>query len=135
MLKKSTFKKTIFASVLALLFVNYANAGQATHNGCEIKKQKIQQQISYAKAHGNTHRVAGLERALQNVEQYCTPESLYQDSKTNLEKHQLEVKERELDLKEAQLKNDAKKIAKREQKLIEAKKELVEAQTEFNALK
>lgn len=39
---------------------------------CQIKKQKIQEQLVYAKKHNNSYRVRGLERALANVERKCT---------------------------------------------------------------
>lgn len=38
---------------------------------CQIKKQKIQQQLVYAKKHNNSYRVRGLERALAKVERKC----------------------------------------------------------------
>lgn len=40
------------------------------------KKQNVQRQIDYAKMHGNQYRVQGLERALNKVERYCTPEKV-----------------------------------------------------------
>lgn len=39
---------------------------------CQIKKQKIQEQLVYAKKHNNSYRVRGLERALANVDRKCT---------------------------------------------------------------
>lgn len=109
----------------------YANTSV---NGCEIKKQNIQRQIEYAKAHGNQYRLQGLERALQNVERYCTPEKVVENTRLELREKQLDVKERELELQEAQLKGDADKIAKRENKLAEAKIELKELENELNLL-
>lgn len=41
---------------------------------CEIKKQKIQEQLVYAKQFNNPHRVRGLERALANLERKCNAE-------------------------------------------------------------
>ena len=38
---------------------------------CEIKKQKIQEQLVYAKKYSNTFRIRGLERALVKVERKC----------------------------------------------------------------
>ncbi|MDR2989825.1 MAG: DUF1090 domain-containing protein, partial [Providencia alcalifaciens] len=62
----------IISSILALFLVNNSAMAGNSSQGCEIKKQKIETQLKYAKAHGNTYRVNGLERALENVNRYCT---------------------------------------------------------------
>lgn len=41
------------------------------YTSCQIKKEKLQQQIAYAKKHNNAHRVKGLEKALARVGQQC----------------------------------------------------------------
>uniref|UniRef100_UPI001C5500DC DUF1090 family protein n=2 Tax=Acinetobacter TaxID=469 RepID=UPI001C5500DC len=38
---------------------------------CEIKKQKLAQQMTYAKKYNNTHRIRGLERAMAKVDRKC----------------------------------------------------------------
>ena len=38
---------------------------------CEIKKQKLEQQLVYAKKYNNTYRIRGLERAIANVNMKC----------------------------------------------------------------
>lgn len=110
----------------------FANAAT---NGCDIKKQRIETQIDYAKKHGNTHRIAGLQKALDNVNTYCTPESLYRDSQKNVAEKQEKVQEREAELLEEKQKGNNDKIAKRERKLQEAQAELKEAQAELELYK
>lgn len=121
-------------AVLALGTLLVSTSALSAQNGCDIKKSKIQEQISYAKAHGNTHRVQGLERALQNVNTYCTPNSLRDDARNEVSDRTKEVAERKADLQKAIDRGDISKIAKRERKLAEAEAELKEAQAELNSL-
>lgn len=121
-------------AALALGALLVSTSALSAQNGCDIKKSKIQEQLSYAKAHGNTHRVQGLERALQNVNTYCTPNSLRDDARDEVSDRTKEVAERKADLQKAIDKGDISKIAKRERKLAEAEAELKEAQAELDLL-
>ncbi|EMO4162870.1 DUF1090 domain-containing protein [Morganella morganii] len=121
-------------AALALGALLVSTSALSAQNGCDIKKSKIQEQLSYAKAHGNTHRVQGLERALQNVNTYCTPNSLRDDARDEVSDRTKEVAERKADLQKAIDKGDISKITKRERKLAEAEAELKEAQAELDAL-
>lgn len=121
-------------AALALATLLVSTSALSAQNGCDIKKSKIQEQLRYAKAHGNTHRVQGLERALQNVNTYCTPNSLRDDARDEVSDRTKEVAERKADLQKAIDKGDISKIAKREHKLAEAEAELKEAQAELDAL-
>ena len=38
---------------------------------CEIKKEKLTEQMQYAKKYNNTYRINGLKRALDNLEKKC----------------------------------------------------------------
>lgn len=122
-------------AALALGALLVSTSALSAQNGCDIKKSKIQEQLSYAKVHGNTHRVQGLERALQNVNTYCTPNSLRDDARDEVSDRTKEVAERKADLQKAIDKGDISKIAKRERKLAEAEAELKEAQAELDSLK
>jgi len=129
-------RKTLMTTMTTVLILAGTSAMAASpNNGCQIKKQKIETQIEYAKKHGNTHRIAGLQRALDNVNTYCTPESLYRNSQKNVAEKQEKVQEREAELLEEKQKGDSGKIAKRERKLKEAQEELKEAQAELETYK
>ncbi|MGG4609290.1 DUF1090 domain-containing protein [Providencia sp. Me31A] len=130
-------KKLLVITTASLLcFASSSVMAAKTQNGCEIKKQRIEEQISYAKQHGNQHHVRGLEEALDNVNRYCTPESLYRDSQNNVAEKTEKVQEREAELLEEKQKgNDTRKIQKRERKLAEAQAELKEAQEEMETYK
>lgn len=120
-------KILLFPLAIALSFGSAAAFAAKATNGCEIKKQKIQTEIDYAKKYNNQYRIAGLETALAEVEAYCTPESLYRDSQKKVAEKENKVKEREFDLLEAKNRGDTDKIRKRERKLSEAQAELAEA--------
>lgn len=91
---------------------------------CAEKEQNIQRQISYAEQHNNSHRVAGLKKALSEVQAHCTDSKLIADHQEKIANQKKEIIERQSDLEEARLKGDADKIAKREHKLAEAESEL-----------
>ena len=122
MLKRTCLIATMIISPAVL-------AGNSTSGKdyCAIKKEKIQQQIEYAKQYNNPHRVAGLQRALSNVETYCTNEGYRADNEERIAKKERKVAEREAELREAKASGRSDKIAKKQRKLREAESELEEA--------
>ncbi len=67
-------RRSLLLALPLITFCGFATA--ASDNECDIKAKEIQQQIDYAKQHGNTRRAAGLETALKEVKTHCTEESL-----------------------------------------------------------
>ncbi|OWF72108.1 hypothetical protein B4902_15355 [Yersinia frederiksenii] len=108
-----------------IMFTSTAHA--ALDDECAVKAKEIQQQIDYAKQHGNTRRAAGLQTALKEVKNNCTAESLEADRQKKIRQKQHDVTERQEELKEAQQKGDADKISKQQKKLAEAQAELKQA--------
>ncbi|CAI1054418.1 DUF1090 domain-containing protein [Serratia ficaria] len=102
----------------------------AAEGGCAAKAQDIQQQIDYATQHGNTHRVAGLKKALSEVRSNCTEAGLQADHQKKIEEKQSKVAERQQELKAAQQTGNLEKVAKKQQKLAEAQADLKQAQAE-----
>ncbi|CAI1064691.1 DUF1090 domain-containing protein [Serratia ficaria] len=102
----------------------------AAEGGCAAKAQDIQQQIDYATQHGNTHRVAGLKKALSEVRSNCTEAGLQADRQKKIEEKQSKVAERQQELKAAQQTGNLEKVAKKQQKLAEAQADLKQAQAE-----
>lgn len=100
--------------------------------GCAAKKQEISKQIEIAKSHGNTNQQAGLEKALSEVNENCTDESLKKDREKDVLEARHEVSERKSDLDKAMKKGDLEKINKRKDKLAEANEELDEALKELD---
>lgn len=116
--------------LLALPLFALSALSQAAVETCATKAQDIQTQIDYATQHGNTHRVAGLEKALSEVQTHCTEAGLAADRQKKIAEKQSKVAEREQELMEAQQTGKADKIAKKQKKLAEAQAELKAAQAE-----
>jgi len=123
-------KPCLLAFAGILLTVGPALAGR----NCEVKEQILEKKIAIAKARGNSRQLAGLERSLANVRQYCTDDSLRGNAEMKVLEKQEKVMEREAELEEARAKGDAKKIAKRERKLHAAQAEVAAAEQELKAL-
>ncbi|HEI8867066.1 TPA: DUF1090 domain-containing protein [Serratia odorifera] len=118
------------ATLLALPLLAFSALSSAATGGCAAKAQDIQQQIDYATQHGNDHRVAGLKKALSEVQDNCTEAGLQAERQANIAEKQSKVAERQQELKEAQQTGKLDKIAKKQQKLTEAEAELKQAQAE-----
>ena len=108
---------------------------------CAHKRAAIEYQILQAEKYGNTHRVAGLKRALSKTNAYCVDHS-YVSQTTSVGKKVVklesklddkldDVLEAQAKLREAQATGSAKKIAKARRKLQEKQDELNEIATEL----
>ncbi|MEJ3588446.1 DUF1090 domain-containing protein [Pseudomonas bubulae] len=95
--------------------------------GCAAKKQAITLQLEQARAHGNSNQVAGLQKALSEVEAHCTDAGLRKERENKVLEAKHEVSKRQADLDKAMKKGDPEKIDKRKNKLAESRKELQEA--------
>ncbi|MBB1200978.1 DUF1090 domain-containing protein [Enterobacteriaceae bacterium 89] len=122
--------KAIMSIVIgSSLFFNVSQADtQHRLKGCAAKKQNIERQLSYAKAHNNEYRVRGLEKALSETEYHCSDASLERSRAEKVSDKQRKVSKREAELREAKETGNAEKIAKKMKKVDEAKTELAEAQ-------
>lgn len=118
------------ACVCACAVVVSAFAVSARAEGiCTKKIAELERQLTIAKQHKNTGRVAGLERALGNVRTWCTDDGELAEAKIKVLEKQEKVAGRQADLDKSVAKGDArKKIEKRQQKLREAQDELKEAE-------
>lgn len=116
--------------LLALPLLTLSALSNAAVETCAGKAQEIQTQIDYATQHGNSHRVAGLKKALSEVQTHCTEAGLQADRQQKIADKQSKVAEREQELKEAQQTGKADKIANKQKKLAEAQAELKAAQAE-----
>ena len=117
----------IKAFLLGVVFSPMVCAAQT--DGCDAKRQSIEREITYAKAHGNAKRVDGLEAALAQMNANCTDAVLRSDAQRKVVAAQKKLAERERDLQEAKANGkSAKKIADRQRKVDEAHVELENAQ-------
>ena len=123
-------KKTLtLTCALLMLSAPAAFARQQTSaTGCDAKAQHIQRQLEHARAHGNTNRAAGLQKALYDVNTNCTDAGLKAEREAKVRQKQQKVAERRQELEEAKADGRPEKISKKQKKLNKAQDELREAQ-------
>lgn len=128
---KSISSLALFTLCAALAGPVLAAEEQPGLTGCAAKQQAISAQIEQARAHGNADQLAGLEKALSEVQAHCTDAGLRKEREQKVLDARHEVNQRTKDLDKAMKKGDAEKINKRKDKLAEAKKELQSAVEEL----
>ena len=120
--------KTILAGLLILTPLHSVQAAA----GCEAKRLNIEQQLDYARTNGNKYRIAGLEKALAELNTNCTDEGLRAERESKVKDKEFKLEERRQELSEAQANGRADKGAKKQRKLEEAQIELDEARNMVN---
>ncbi|AKJ41357.1 DUF1090 domain-containing protein [Pragia fontium] len=125
-------------TVLPLVFAFSAGHASAAGNDCAAKRAEIENQIVQAKAHNNSHRVAGLETALAQLGANCTTEGLIksaQEKATKLEQKiaekQQDIAKIEADKQQAQSAGNSKKVAKYDKKIAQKKGDITELEAEL----
>ncbi|HCL5310903.1 TPA: DUF1090 domain-containing protein [Salmonella enterica] len=129
-MKPQYIRLTLLAGLLSSFMVSDVFAGG--HEECEYKRQHLERQIDYARAHNNTHRVAGLQEALREINVNCTDNGLLEKKKNRVAEKQRKVTERLQELEQARETGERKKIAKKQKRLDEALAELNEARSELS---
>lgn len=107
-------KKTLtLTCALLMLSAPAAFARQQTSaTGCDAKAQHIQRQLEHARAHGNTNRAAGLQKALYDVNTNCTDAGLKAEREAKVRQKQQKVAERRQSWKKRRPTAGRKKSAK-----------------------
>ncbi|GJG96718.1 DUF1090 domain-containing protein [Cupriavidus pauculus] len=116
---------------LTLLALVFTQSAWAQSERCEAKRSALENEIAYARAHGNKDRISGLETALSKLTANCTDAALDAKAEQRIRDAQKKVDERERDLEKA--KKDGKsqsKIVQQQRKLDEAHAELQRVQVE-----
>ncbi|WP_413560298.1 DUF1090 domain-containing protein [Bdellovibrio sp. HCB209] len=116
--------------ITALLFTSsyaVANDPVATTNPCAVKQAEIRNELEKAKLNKNTEQIKGLEKALSESLENCTPTNLAAKKSEKVTKLETKVKERTEALKKAEATGKDKKIEKARKKLNEAESQLQEA--------
>lgn len=133
---KNTTKLAILPLVL-VLGASFSTMANAAYD-CNAKRAAIEYQIQQAEKYGNYNRVAGLKRALSEVNARCTDGGMLQDAQkkvTKLEQKladkQQDVQEIKADLRNAQARGDTKKVAKYQKKLQEKQADVKEIKQEL----
>ncbi|EIX8228436.1 DUF1090 domain-containing protein [Salmonella enterica] len=110
--------------VLLLSIQSYA----APPVGCAAKKQEVENQITYALEHNNTHQISGLQKALREIEEHCTDTELLRQRQLKITEKENKVTERQAELNKAKETGDPKKMVQKQKKLDHAREELQDAQ-------
>lgn len=122
---------------LALAFTLCLSAAAASSTsaaseltGCAAKRESIRSELRDAQQMGNTNKVEGLSRALDEVNANCRDDRLVQRHNEKIIKAQARVNQTERSLRLAQEANkEPKKIAKLEGKLEKARADLAALQS------
>lgn len=125
-------KTMILGLVIGAAFSLSVFADDVPKRGCAAKLESISQQIEQAKAAGNSHKVAGLEKAHKEVLAHCNDDNLYAERWAKVEALESELIERQNALtqavKEGQL---MEKVSKKQAKVAEVEAELAKARAEL----
>ncbi|MGO3130692.1 MAG: DUF1090 domain-containing protein [Alcaligenes sp.] len=106
----------------------------ADNPACQYKAAEIQNQIEYARQHGNEHRVRGLERALTNVQTHCKDVNLLRDKQEEIREQEEDIQERINEIAEKRSEGRQDKVQKLEKKLERDQAELAQLQDELKEL-
>jgi chromosome segregation ATPase len=130
-MKKMT--KLIALPLILALGAGFASVASAAGNDCNAKRGAIENQIREAQKYGNSNKVAGLQKALNELQAHCTDSGLAAKGQQKIDKlerklaqKQNDVSKVQADLGEAQARGDAKKVAKYEKKLQEKQSDVNE---------
>ena len=108
-----------------------ASAADTQLTGCAAKRESIRSELRQAQEQGLSDKVAGLTRALDEVNAHCRDNMLVERHNKKVLKAQAKVNQTERSLRLAQEANkQPKKIAKLEGKLEKARAELAALQAQ-----
>ena len=110
-----------YTLVFGLVFSGLAWADEPATTGCAAKLAAINAELAEAKAAGNQHKVAGLEKAYAEVVNHCDDDRLAAERLAKVEALEAKLAERQHELTEAIA--DGKpmdKINKKRQKLLKS---------------
>ena len=116
---------------LAASATTTASAADTQLTGCAAKRESIRSELRQAQEQGLSDKVAGLTRALDEVNAHCHDNMLVERHNKKVLKAQAKVNQTERSLRLAQEANkQPKKIAKLEGKLEKARAELAALQAQ-----
>ncbi|ARU95334.1 DUF1090 domain-containing protein [Tatumella citrea] len=131
-------KKTLTAlsmTLLSLLAINAASAAET----CADKRAAIENQMSYARQHNNSFQLSGLQKALDEVNAHCTPESVRHDARKDIKQAEKKLADKKQDLREAEddlnqaiARGNSSKIKKYQEKVAEKKQDIEKLNRQLN---
>jgi len=122
-----------YGLVFGLVFSGLAWADEPATMGCAAKLAAIGAELTEAKAAGNQHKVAGLEKAYDEVATHCDDDSLTAERLAKIEALEAKLAERQHELTEAiAVGKPMDKINTKRQKIAEVESELAKARAELS---
>nr|EBM6973114.1 DUF1090 domain-containing protein [Salmonella enterica] len=118
--------RIIFFIPVTLLFS--ANSYSASPVGCTAKKHEVENQIAYAREYNNIYQIAGLQKALREIDEHCTDPLLLKQRQLKIAQKEKKVAESQAELERARETGNPKKMAQNQKKLDRAREELQNSQ-------
>lgn len=112
-----------FAQAGLLTSVLICNAVASEPVGCTSKHEQVLRQLDYALAHNNTQQIAGLQKALNEINANCTDEKLLVKRSEKDAEKQRKIEKLQRELEQAKVSGNHEKIASKQHKLNEAQDE------------
>lgn len=139
MLNNKIYKMTIIKSITISLLLAGSTAVIAKDDcsnltGCEKKACEVNRELLTAKQQGHAYKIAGLKKALNNINSYCTNDGLKAELQQKIDDANLEIEEYKTDLNKAKQQGKQAKVAKYQQKLNDETKQLQQLIDELNSL-
>lgn len=101
---------------------------------CNKKSGYIEKEIEYAKKHGQTYRVDGLEKALKELNSHCDDDDEISKLKDKIEKYQFKIEEVRAEIQENNKKGKLSKAKEKSLKLESIQLDLENALAELKSL-
>ncbi|EAQ7687688.1 DUF1090 domain-containing protein, partial [Salmonella enterica] len=105
-----------------------ANSYSASPVGCTAKKHEVENQIAYAREYNNIYQIAGLQKALREIDEHCTDPLLLKQRQLKIAQKEKKVAESQAELERARETGNPKKMAQKQKKLDRAREELQNSQ-------
>ncbi len=119
---------------LAMSSFSFADTDCSELKGCAEKTCQVNKQIALAKKAGNSHKVEGLNKALEEIKEHCSDEKIITDIEKDLTEAKEELVEHQEELREAQADQKSDKIEKYTIKIKEDEAEIVSLQAKLSKM-
>lgn len=133
---KRTIMVTAFTATLLMVTNSYARA-----ETCAARQAEIEKQLKIARHVQNNFKVAGLEKALQEVKMHCTDKGMQENRQRKAERLKRKIAEKQRDIDDVtadiqrdKLNQNQRKLSRHQRKLADKQRDLQRLQEDLNAL-
>lgn len=113
---------------------SFADTDCNTFKGCAEKECQVNKQIELAKKADNSHKLEGLNEALNEIKEHCSDDKIISDLEKDLSEANEELAEHQKDLKEAQAEQKSDNIDKYTAKIKEDQADIASLQTKLSKM-